>query len=199
MRRFSSSSAAWVIALVVLLALLGPLIGGRTTSKVSSAEASLSGTPITTVDLASGESIPSGVSRAVPWDTQRQDVAGWWSPSAPTQVRVSESGVYLVTWQIAWATAADTNVAHTYSQHLQLNGTTSGTFRGDGRTLAAEEVKLKKWDASKSISWVGRLAAGDKLSCWVFQNTGSTIKFGGWNRPARESANDELSVVRLGP
>ena len=153
---------------------------------------------ITTVNKATSQSMSTATVTPVNWDFKRQDDGGWFTLGASTgnYIQVPTAGIYSVTIQISWVTAADTNTAHTYSHHLQVNGTTD-SFQSDGNVIAAKEVKIKKWDLANDMHWEGKLNAGDKLTVFVYQDTGASLGFGGWNRPATESANCEFSVRRV--
>ena len=138
----------------------------------------------TIINKAQRQAIPNRVATRVTWDSVREDSLGAFSTSDPSRLRIPDPGLYLVTVQAAWQ---DCSCGYR-SIHLQIDG---------GGILSAMALPAK-WEASEAIVWQGRLQAGQTLSVWVYQDSGSTLTFGGLNRPAGSSANDELAISRIG-
>lgn len=149
---------------------------------------------LTTVNKAAVQSVPNITVTGVIWDSEREDTPGWWASGNPTYIQVTEAGVFMVTVQTQWADNSTAN----RSIHLQLNGTLGGAWVTDGQILAGNPVSTARFEQGQNLSWVGRLAANDKLSVWVYQSTGAALNFGGLNRPGGSSANSEFSVVKIG-
>lgn len=49
------------------------------------------------------QSIPDEWVTKVLWDTEREDPLGWWNPTNPGTITVTQSGFYIVTLQLCWA------------------------------------------------------------------------------------------------
>lgn len=149
---------------------------------------------IATVNRAAGQSINNVTVTVVSWDTEREDLPGWFAAGNPTYIQPTEAGIYAVTVQACWADNSTAN----RSVHLQLNGTVTGAFAADGAVLAGNVEATARFEQAQGMHWIGRLAANDKLSVWAYQSTGAALNFGGLSRPAGSSANAEFSVVKLG-
>lgn len=173
----------WLSVCVVISACAALGLGVAVASRAAGATAQ---PPITTVNRAAGQPIPSGKATLVTWDSERQDAPGWFTPTSPSVIRVGEAGVYQVTVETAW-TANNTGYR---SVHLQINGSPARILAGS--------VKPAKWETADSITWTGTLGANDSLSVFVYEDTGGSLNFGGFNRPSNASANAEFSVAKIG-
>jgi hypothetical protein len=138
----------------------------------------------TVVNKAGVQSIPNRVATRVAWDIEREDSLDAFTQSDSAHLRIKDTGVYLVTLQAAWQ---DCTCGYR-SVHLQIDG---------GGIVAAMPLQAH-WETGESLSWQGRLQAGQTLSVWVYQDSGSSLGFGGWVRPTSSSANDELAITRIG-
>jgi hypothetical protein len=138
----------------------------------------------TIVNKANPQSIPNRVATLVTWDKLREDTLGAFTQSDPSHIRIPDPGMYLVTVQAGWK---DCTCGYR-SVHLQI----------DGGGIVAGQPLPAKWETGESISWQGRLNAGQTLSVWVYQDSGGPLNFGGYNRPSGVSANNELAISRIG-
>ena len=155
------------------------------TPQAAQAETAL---PRVILNRAKAQPIPNRVVTQIVWDTQRENAVGWWHPAEPGTIRVSQTGLYLVTMQLCWVDRSDsTDRAH----HLEL----------DGVIVEAYAFNPTRWNGTSSVNWMGTMLAGSELELFVYQSSGSTLGFGGFNRPsgtAGVSANCEICVTRLG-
>lgn len=152
---------------------------------------------VCTVNRAATQAIPDNTVTAVQWDTEREDLPGWFSPASPTYIQVTEAGVYVAH---AGVVVAANLTGEQRSLHLQQNGVMGGAWGADGPILDAQSMRYPwLYEQELKVSWQGRLAAGDKLSVWAFQRTTPTgaLNIGGRNRPLNASANNEFSVLRI--
>jgi hypothetical protein len=137
---------------------------------------------------ARAQSIPDEWVTKVLWDTEREDPLGWWNPASPGTITVTQSGFYIVTLQLCWADRTDdSDRAH----HLELNG----------RIVLAFAFNPTRWNGTSSLTWMGTVQAPSRFELFVFQSSGSSLGFGGYNRPpgtAGISANCEICVARTG-
>lgn len=152
----------------------------------------------TTVNMGTAQSIPNNVVTQALWSNEREDSPNWFDPTNPGYIVVNTDGIYIVTVQVGWVSSS---VGTARSHHLQLDRGINGSVlaagaRGGGTTPSPG----LKWENPQSIFWAGRLQAGDKLSVWVYQDSGGALNFGGYNRvsPPTTSANSEFTVVRIG-
>jgi hypothetical protein len=140
------------------------------------------------LNRARSQPIASRVLTQIMWDTPRENAAGWWHPAEPGTIRVAQSGLYLVTMQLCWTDHTDTtDRAH----HLEL----------DGAIVQAFAFNPTRWNGTSSVNWMGTMLAGSELELFVYQSSGVTLGFGGYNRPSATvgvSANCEICVTRLG-
>jgi hypothetical protein len=153
----------------------------------------------TIVNRAAGQAITSGQLTAVTWDFEREDMPDWFDPGTPDRITVSMNGLYVVTFNGVWSgggAASSFIAAGILFHHMER-------IRGDGiqEVLGASQALDSHDAASTSISWAGRLQAGDAIRIKVFQATGSGMSFGGKNRvsgnPIADSSNAELGVVKV--
>jgi hypothetical protein len=138
----------------------------------------------TIINKAGVQSIANRVATRVTWDTEREDALNAFSASDPSHLRIQATGVYLVTVQTAWRSCT----CGYRSVHLQI----------DGGGIVTGMAIPAKWEAGESLSWQGRLYGGQTLSVWVYQDSGSSLGFGGFVRTTTSSANDELAITRIG-
>ena len=141
---------------------------------------------VTIVNKAQKQSIPNRVASRVNWDALRENSLGAFTLSDPSHLRVPDSGLYLVTVQTAWQDCT----CGSRSIHLQIDGSPPSIVTG--------QVLPGKWETGESLSWQGRLQAGQTLSVWAYQDSGTTLSFGGLVRTSYASANTELGISRIG-
>jgi hypothetical protein len=140
----------------------------------------------TIVNKAQTQSIPNRVATRVIWDTLRENTLGAFTQTDPSHLRIPDSGLYLITVQAAWQSCT----CGYRSIHLQIDGGTP--------SIVAGEPLPAKWETGESLAWQGRLGTGQTLSVWAYQDSGSALNFGGFNRPSTASANSELAISRIG-
>jgi hypothetical protein len=159
-----------IFALALTLALTGTaaLIFGLTQIGATSAVGQ-----DTIVNKANPQLIPNRVVTRVTWDSLREDTLGAFMLSEPSHIRIPDPGMYIVGYR---------------SVHLQI----------DGGGIVAGPPLPAKWETGESISWQGRLNAGQTLSVWVYIGLGRPAELGGYNRPSGVSANNELAISRIG-
>jgi hypothetical protein len=97
----------------------------------------------TIVNKANPQLIPNRVVTRVTWDSLREDTLGAFMLSEPSHIRIPDPGMYIVGYR---------------SVHLQI----------DGGGIVAGPPLPAKWETGESISWQGRLNAGQTLSVWVY-------------------------------
>jgi hypothetical protein len=140
----------------------------------------------TIVNKAQKQSIPNRVATRVTWDLVRENALGAFTFSDPSHVRITGSGLYLVTLQASWQ---DCTCGYR-SMHLQIDASPPSILAG--------QVSPAKWETGESLTWQGRLEAGQTLSVWAYQDSGTSLGFGGLVRPSNASANTELAISRIG-
>jgi hypothetical protein len=137
-----------------------------------------------TVQKYQKQSIPNRLATLISWDTEHDDSLGAWTSSDPTHLKVTDTGLYLVTVQSAWM---DCTCGYR-SIHLQVDG---------GGVLSGMAIPAK-WETGEELAWQGRLQAGKPLSVWVYQDSGQTLTWGGNVRKNNVSAGNEITIERLG-
>jgi hypothetical protein len=152
------------------------------------------------VNRAANQSITSGGSPTlVSWDSEREDVPGWFTLGTPDRITVTATGVYVVNFQGCWSSspAASFTAGNIYYCHVERLRVADGIQE----ILGACQALDPKDATSMTVAWVGTLLTGDAVRVKVYQATGSTQSFGGKNRvsgnPIADSSNAELGVARI--
>lgn len=139
--------------------------------------------PAARVVLAATQSIPSGTTTTVSFDTEAADIGNMFDPAAPDRLTIPRAGTYVVSAGARF-TSSDTGARVlfiTVTGHSFAAGaaTPAGAYGGEAARLTA--------------SGVYRFAAGDIVQLRVFQNSGGALNLVG---------NDQqiaLSAAWLGP
>lgn len=152
------------------------------------------------VNMAVGQAVTTSTAAFAAWDTEREDLPGWFAPGVPTKIIPTLPGLYVVTLQTVWfASDGVSDDPGTGNRFIHIERKAVGFNQ---EVLVGKSRSAGGQNSTDSMAWVGRLAALDELRVALYQESGGTRCFGGANRtsgnPIAKSTNAEFSVCKIG-
>lgn len=114
---------------------------------------------------AANQSIPNNTSTPISWDTQDEDIGGFWTSGTTITVPADYDGIYVVTFRVVVPTAASTRNFAEVVVTSSITGIT-GEYRIPSSSPTGGESRMAAY-------YTGPLAAADTFVANVVQSTGS--------------------------
>lgn len=128
------------------------------------------------------------------WDTAREDPLGMWAGGTSGDITIKQSGFYIITCCPSWLEQSSTGVR---AYHLQVSPL---GVAGNAVMLCAHHIQPTVYNGCFPFTWAGPLNATDVIAVYVYHENGSTIHWGGSNRPLvslNQSRNCEICVAKI--
>jgi hypothetical protein len=121
---------------------------------------------------ASNQSINNAALTAISWDTEDEDIGGFWASGTTVTVPAGYDGIYVATFRPLGVTGVSTrNFAE-----INITSTITGLpaeYRIPSSSPTSPESRMVAY-------YSGPLAAGDSFVCNVFQTTAGSQTFTAW-------------------
>ena len=122
-----------------------------------------------TLRRVANQAISTTTATLVSWDTQDEDVGGYWASGTTITIPTDYDGIYVATFRGGMILTASPRSFADLTIVSSVTGV-PGDFRHD---IGASEARL-------TTHYSGPLAAGDTVQATVFQQTGSTQQLTAW-------------------
>ncbi len=113
---------------------------------------------------AANQSIANITLTAISWDTQDEDVGGFWSSGTTVTVPADYDGIYVITFRVVVGTGASARNFAEVNLTSSITGLT-GEYRIPSSTPSGGESRMV-------AHYTGPLAAADSFVCNAYQTTG---------------------------
>ncbi len=122
-----------------------------------------------TLRRVANQALTTGVAAAVSWDTQDEDIGGYWISGTTITIPTGYDGLYAVTFR---GGVILTGSARSFADITIASSLTGvpGDFRHD---MSSGEARL-------TTHYTGPLAAGDTVQATAYQASGSTQQLTAW-------------------
>lgn len=117
------------------------------------------------ISLSAPMTIHNNSTTAVIFDTEDLDEGAFWDVGSPTKLTISQTGWYLVTMHVKWAS----NSTGKRVMDQRINGATFLASTGS----SAAATGYSDPDISSALAW--KFTAGDYVECTVYQDSGTDV------------------------